>query len=79
MTRKKDLSTRTIRLSRSIMQQCDQEELVVVMTALCHVMLNIINETSPSEKIVRDAVETTCCMLVAGMDEMLKDTRETMK
>ena len=79
MTRKKDLSARTVRLSRSIMQQCDQEELVVVMTALCHAMLRIINDTSPSEKIVRAAVETTCCTLVAGMDEMLKDTRETMQ
>jgi hypothetical protein len=69
---------RILRLSRLIVQQCDQEELVVVMTALCHAMLNIVEENSPSENAMRCAIDTTCCMLIAGMDEMLKmHPRET--
>lgn len=48
------------------------------MTALCHAMLNIVEENSPSENAMRCAIDTTCCMLIAGMDEMLKmHPRET--
>ena len=49
------------------------------MSALCHAMLHIISATAQNESDMNDAVESTCCTLVAGMDEILKEPRETLQ